>query len=304
MVCYKPLKGYRSKYLTSNGKRPITFNLSEAVHQGVVLVNCGRCIGCRLEKSRQWAVRCMHEAHLWEDNCFLTLTYDDLHLPRDGSLDVTHLQKFWKRLRKSAGRIRYYAAGEYGDRFGRPHYHAVVFNYRPDDCVLLKTTPQGNLYGSAKLEKIWSLGKVVIGEVTFQSAAYVARYVMKKVNGEQAKNHYMNFDPETGEVLPDLKPEFTVMSRRPGIGAGWLEKYRDDAYPSDFVIVNGKKIRPPSYYDRQLEKEVPDQYKRLRTQRKRGALRHAADNTPERRKVREKIQHAKAGLLQRNLKDH
>ena len=121
MACYTPLKGYRSTELTKNGKRKIVFNRNHGFADLPVTVPCGQCIGCRLERSRQWAIRCTHEASLWEKNCFITLTYNDENLPKDGSLDVTHFQKFMKRLRKKHGAgIRFYHCGEYGDKFGFP----------------------------------------------------------------------------------------------------------------------------------------------------------------------------------------
>ena len=128
MPCFCPLEGWRSKDRSSTGKRKIVFNPRDALRDMPVTVPCGQCIGCRLERSRQWAVRCIHEASLHEDNCFITLTYDDAHLPTDLSLNVSHFQKFMKRLRKRFGEgIRFFHCGEYGENFGRPHYHACLF---------------------------------------------------------------------------------------------------------------------------------------------------------------------------------
>ena len=132
MPCYTPLKGWRSQERTESGKRAITFRLREGYADMPVDVPCGQCIGCRLERSRQWAVRCMHEASLYENNCFITLTYNEDHIPSDGSLKKDHFQKFMKRLRKKFGAgIRFFHCGEYGAELSRPHYHAILFNFDP-----------------------------------------------------------------------------------------------------------------------------------------------------------------------------
>ncbi len=235
---------------------------------------CGQCVGCRLERSRQWAMRCVHEASLHEENCFLTLTYDDEHLPVrikslgpkarvQNSLILSDYQDFMKRLRKKYGSgIRFFHCGEYGDALGRPHYHAVIFNHDFPDKVLHRVTPQGHrLYTSESLEKLWPNGFALIGDVTFESAAYVARYVMKKVTGEPAAAHYQG-----------RKPEYTTMSRRPGIGRGWYDKYKAEVYPFDEIIVNSKPVRPPRFYDNLLDKEDPDLLQSLKERRKQKAV--------------------------------
>ena len=152
------------------------------------MVPCGQCIGCRLERSRQWAIRCVHEASLHTDNCFITLTYSPDCLPSDGSLNHDDFQKFFKRLRKHIApkKIRYYMCGEYGEdlqqpsKLGRPHFHACLFGLDFDDKQLYIVRDDVKLYTSATLEKIWGKGFVTIGDVTFESAAYVARYIAKK----------------------------------------------------------------------------------------------------------------------------
>ena len=300
MACYHPLKGYRSAELTANGKRKIVFNRNHGFVDLPVTVPCGQCVGCRLERSRQWAIRCHHEASLHENNCFITLTYANEHLPNNGSLDLSHQQKFFKRLRKKYGPdIRFYACGEYGAKYGRPHYHACVFNHDFEDRTLWKTTNEVPLYRSKSLETLWPYGHSSVGNVTFQSAAYVARYIMKKVTGELADDHYTHVD-QNGEIH-DRKPEYTTMSRRPGIGALWLKKYNKDVYPDDFIVLNGKKYRPPKYYDAQYELTNPDVLKTIKKQRKLSTRQHAANNTPERLAVRETIQKTKLKLLPRDL---
>lgn len=265
-----------------------------------VTVPCGQCVGCRLERSRQWAIRCVHEASLYEDNCFLTLTYNDDHLPKDRSLDVRAFQLFMKRLRKEHGDgIRFFHCGEYGPRYGRPHYHACIFNFDFADKKLWKITNEVPLYISENLCRLWPYGYSTVGAVTFQSAAYVARYIMKKITGDAAASHYEWVDDQ-GEVH-QRKPEYTTMSRRPGIGKGWLEKYTSDVYPGDFVVLNGTKMRPPKYYDRQYEAAFPADFKKIRGARVRGAKEHADNNTRDRLRVREKVTEARLSLLPREV---
>ena len=163
---------------------------------------CGQCVGCRLERSRQWAIRCMHEAQMHEDNCFITLTFnpeslDDRSNP--WSLDVRDFQLFMKRLRKKYGAgIRFYHCGEYGELNKRPHYHACIFGFDFPDKRLWKVTNSGHrLYISESLDELWPFGFCTIGNVTFESAAYVARYIMKKVNGDAAADHYEWIDEDT-----------------------------------------------------------------------------------------------------------
>ena len=168
-----PLQGYRAKFVNPTGKRPIVFNPNAGFRDLPVSVPCGRCTGCRLEYSRQWAIRCVHEAQMHEHNAFITLTFDKEHLPDDHSIRKEHLQKFFKRLRKRIGvDIRYFACGEYGSRNNRPHYHAIIFGYDfPDKYLHTKTRNGDLLFRSPTLEKAWKFGYSLIGHVTFESAA-------------------------------------------------------------------------------------------------------------------------------------
>lgn len=257
-----------------------------------VEVPCGQCIGCRLERSRQWAIRCVHEAQLHSENCFITLTYNNDHLPADGSLDVTHWQKFMKRLRKKYGDgIRFFHCGEYGHQLGRPHYHACIFGFDFPDKVLWKQSPSGErLYRSASLESLWPFGYSSVGTLTFESAAYVARYIMKKHLGQGADDHYGG-----------KKPEYTTMSRRPGIAAGWFEKFKGDVYPSDEVILRGKAMKPPKYYDGLYEVLDPDAFEKMKVKRKKSAKIRSADSTRDRLRVREKVKQSQIQKLVRPL---
>lgn len=290
MPCFHPISGYRSRSVNATGKRSIVFNTNDGYKDLPVELPCGRCTGCRLERSRQWAIRCVHEAQLYEDNCFLTLTYDNEHLPETGSLVKKHHQDFLKRLRFKYRhkKIRYYHCGEYGDLNSRPHYHTLLFNHDFDDKLFYTERDGTKLYTSQTLESLWQKGFCTIGAVTFDSAAYVARYVMKKVNGNQAESHYQAINPATGELTPII-PEYTTMSRRPGIGTEWYKKYKSDVYPYDYLVVNGKKMKPPRYYDLKLESEDVQLYEKLKNERRELSRKDAENQTRDRLLVREKV---------------
>ena len=272
MTCYKPLHGYFSKRRNSNGKRDVTFNKSEAFTDMPVEIACGRCIGCRLEKSRQWAVRCVHESQTNKHNSFLTLTYDNKNLPKDHNIDKTHIQKFIKRLRKKFDKkkLSYMYCGEYGEDLGRPHYHICLFgiDFHQDRKIYRTTNQDHKLYNSKILDKLWPYGHAVIGDLTYQSAAYVARYVTKKINGKDKEDHYgQKIDTQSGEITLLRTPEFAEASRRPALGRDWFFKNYKQVYPNDFVVVNKKKQKPPRYYDQLLEKYYPDLYTKVKYNR-------------------------------------
>lgn len=287
-----------------------------------VQIPCGRCIGCRLERSRQWAVRLMHENTLHEQSCFLTLTYDDAHLPGDGSLHKDHFQKFMKRLRKYLHdlnvkisrfnekegkslplvneRIRFFACGEYGEKTNRPHYHALIYGFDPKDKQFYKSTPSGNLWISSTLDRIWGNGFVVCGSVSFDSAAYVARYIMKKQYGEQSAKHYIG--PKTSEDGSLLEREFLLMSRRPGIGCAWIQNFMHDTYPRDKVLASGFPSKPPRYYDSRLEHVDGQLYASVLSDRRRRASHLSSDEqTPDRLEVRERVRKARTSSLARDF---
>ena len=298
MPCYHPLSAYQC----ADGS--IVFYESKR-HDTVksLSLSCGQCVGCRLERSRQWAIRCMHEAQMHTENCFITLTYDDAHLPSDRSLHYRDFQLFIKRLRKRypGRRIRYYMAGEYGENFGRPHWHACIFGFDFNDKKLWKRTSANSLlYRSADLELLWPFGYSSIGDVTFESAAYVARYIMKKVTGKNAAEHYQEIDPDTGEIT-NRTPEFTKMSLKPGIGYEWYKQYTSDVYPHDYVIVRGKKVKPPKYYDKKYKIDNPYEFDELLYIREKSAKLRHEDNTLERLAVKEQVAKAKLQKLKRNL---
>jgi hypothetical protein len=209
----------------------------------------------------------MHEKQMHEDSCFLTLTMSPEYLEsreNPWSLDKTEFQRFMKRLRKRYGKkIRYFHCGEYGEKNSRPHYHAIIFGMDFKDKELFKVRDEIRLYTSETLAKLWPYGFVTIGEVTMESCAYVARYVTKKIKGKDAEKHYIRWDPLTGEGIP-IEPEYATMSRKPGIGRSWFEKYKADVYPHDYVVVNKHEIRPPRYYDNLLSEEELEKIKEKR----------------------------------------
>lgn len=259
--CFHPLKGWK----TGSGR--LVFS-QERGTVAPLTVPCGQCIGCRLERSRQWAVRMMHEASLHADNCFVTLTYSNEHLPPYGSLVKADFQKFMKRLRKeiAPARVRFFHAGEYGDRLGRPHYHVCLFGYGFPDKVEFTRRGGHPVYRSRLLERVWPYGLSEIGSLTFESAAYVARYVTKKVTGQAAEDHYCIADAESGEAVM-LQPEYATMSRRPGIGARWLEKFSDEVYPNDEVVMRGRAMKPPRAYDVRFKEQFPELFAQVRSRR-------------------------------------
>lgn len=268
---------------------------------------CGQCRGCRLERSRQWAIRCMHEARMHENNCFLTLTYDNDHAPTDRSLDYSHFQKFMKRFRKRCGAdIRFYMAGEYGEKFERPHFHACIFGYDFPDKVIFKRTVSGALiYRSPLLETLWTFGYSSIGDVTFESAAYVARYVMKKINVSSKtplhlRDHYETTDFETGEIRERV-PEFNKMSLRPGIGYGFYEKFYSDMYTTDMVVLKGREVKIPRYYDKKFADDFPEAFEALQLERFIDAQSRFEDNSDERLLVKEQVSEAKISQLKRSI---
>lgn len=186
-----------------------------------------------------------------------------------GELQKDHLQKFWKRLRFHTNKkIRYYAAGEYGDQSDRAHYHACLFGIDFADKREIKRQGTNVLYTSDTLANIWGLGNVSLAELNYQTAAYTARYVMKKQLGELG-GKYARLDAETGEIV-QLQQPFSTMSLRPAIASDWIAKYSGDIYNADkdFIVIRGKKVKPPKYYDLKYQAENPLHMEWLKDQRK------------------------------------
>lgn len=324
MPCYFPLTGYRAAQTNQNGKRPLTFGKG-GFSDLEVQVPCGQCIGCRLERSRQWAIRLMHERQFHDLAIFVTLTYNDDRLPAGGSLDRSHVPAFIKRLRASieydhrrkypekksrpaAPKIKYFHCGEYGENFARPHYHAIIYGVDFPDKVKHRQGSLGDqIYTSQKLSDLWGHGFCEIGNVSFQSCAYVARYCTKKINGDQAQTHYQRID-EHGEIY-QLVPEYSTQSN--GLGLTWLHHFTSDVFPGDRVVCEGKESAVPRYYRKKLaehdEQIAPSpRYGRSRSQqladkRKRAAKKRASDNTPERLAVKHQVKLARISTLSRNF---
>jgi hypothetical protein len=323
MPCYSPLKGYKNVE-TGGFQFKRTGKAIEKME-----VSCGGCIGCRLDRSRMWAMRCVHEASLHEfdqGNSFITLTYDDDHIPSDWSLNHDHWKLFMKRLRKHfPQKIKFYMCGEYGNKcqhipsysqltvkhcdqcnVGRPHYHAILFNCSFDDLLATGQDKGVTYYTSPLLEKLWSLGFVQVGEVNFQSCAYVARYVTKKVTGNLAADWYTWID-DYGE-LHRIKPEYNSMSRgcrkgETGIAGEWYEKYKTDLWPRDEVPVPGSGVfkKVPRYYESLLEAEDPETHEYVKKERLKYRKMNGHEYTPERLMAKYKVKKAQVNMLKRTL---
>lgn len=269
-------------------------------------VPCGHCVGCRKEQARQWATRCMHEASMHAESCFITLTYSGDHLPDPPTLSKREHQLFLKKLRRrlSPRKISFFLCGEYGDLYGRPHYHAIIFGWWPQDAVPWKKAADGSqLYVSSTLSNCWGFGFTSVGAVTFGSALYVAAYVVKKqLKLDSDPGAYTWLDPESGELVC-LEPEYAVSSRRPAIGKRWLERYGEsDAYRHDKVVSRGVESALPRYYDKQLAKVDPERAEEVKWARyKARARRGGADETKARRRVREAVEEARLTLHKRRV---
>lgn len=338
MPCYKPLQAYQCL----NGAVVFT-ELKRHDTVRSLLLACGQCVGCRLERSRQWAVRCLHEAQTHKHNCFITLTYSDEKLPKNGTLRHSDYQGFMKRLRQTAERhyiksiteptkctplftlgatknrgnkfprtrknklhyqhthISYYMCGEYGEQTKRAHYHACIFGYQFPDAKFWRTAAKNTrLYTSEILNNLWGNGHTTIGEVTFESAAYVARYIMKKITGDLADKHYENIDNETGEITKKT-PEYNKMSLKPGIGMHWLERYAADVYPEGRVVVRNHQSKSPKYYDKKYKKMNPIAYEDLLFEREKESQKRPEENTERRLATRERVAKARLAFFKRQL---
>ena len=215
---------------------------------------------------------------------FITLTYDDKHLPIDESLNVKHFQKFMKAYRNkiTPHKIRFFHCGEYGEENRRPHYHAIIFGHQFEDLTKWTET----LSTSDQLAEIWQNGFTSIGNVTLESATYVSKYILKKITGTPAQEHYSHIT-RYGEQV-SLTPEYTTMSRRPGIASSWYQTFKEDIYPDNFISVQGNKIQVPKYYQNKFKEESPHEYEKLRRQQKIDANKRRKDNTKRRLQDREK----------------
>lgn len=296
MACYRPIAAYQ----LDDGQ--ITF----AARRGMSIrreldLPCGQCVGCKLERSRQWAVRAMHEASLYEQNEFVTLTY------RKPTQELQHrdFQLFMKRLRKKKTMLdvrtmhtvpRYLMCGEYGEQNKRPHFHACLFGIGFNEKTLYSESKGNKLWTSKELDDAWQLGHAVTGQLTFEAAAYIARYCIK--TREMPRD--IRVDTETGEIT-ELEHEYLQMSRRPGIGSAWFHQFHSEVYPHDRVVVRGRECRPPRFYDQALKTIDPLAAQTLEFLRHEKAATHAADQTPARLQAREAVATARLNLKERSL---
>jgi len=294
MPCYKPLQGWYSVDGETQGK--VVFNRLPGSLYIETPLPCGKCLGCRMENARNWAIRCMHEAELHEDNCMVTLTYDEEHIPKGGGLKPDDVSLWMKRLRKNfpERKIKFFLAGEYGEQLKRPHYHVLLFDidFRPE-FVYNETDTRPSL---DELRATWPYGHVHVAPLTFETASYVARYCLKK---QETENDYLN--KETGEIL---QKEFTRMSRRPGIANKWIQTNLSDTYKDDTVMLSGRKSRPPRYYDKVVIKTSGENaLEKIKRKRIEESFARRENNTPARLAVKEKIATAKKNLLKRSYEN-
>lgn len=287
MPCYAP----RTAYKTENG---ISFNeLSRDNHIGTIQLRCKQCIGCRLDTAREWTLRILHEAQMHKENQFITLTYDDEHLPP--TLTHAHFSGFMKRYRRrlQPKRISYYMCGEYGDQTKRPHFHAIIFGHYLQDSRQWRQKDDGTwIYSSKTLDELWGMGQTTTGEVNPTTANYVAGYIIQKQNQE----HYAYI--QDGILHPGVQP-YNCMSTNPAIGKRWYDKHAADIETFDYAIDHkGAKQTVPAYYDKLRERTRGD-LSDVKAQRELTALQHWANNTDARLAVRHEVHKARIRNLKR-----
>lgn len=246
-------------------------------------VPCGTCILCREEQARQAAVRIAHEAATSDKSSFVTLTYNDTSLPAYGSLQYKDLTKFLKRARKQFGKLRYYAVGEYGDQSLRPHYHLCIFGHDfTENRIVTRMSPH-MLWTQTALTNCWGLGRVEIGALSFETARYTASYVTKKL---RSKQRYVRIDDTTGELVAVEQPRAFMSDN---LGKQWWIQYGQQLEYNDYVIINGKKQKPPKAYDRWLSEIKPKVIEEIKSNR----IKKAKPSTKEQDRARARSAHAR-----------
>ncbi|AXH74194.1 MAG: replication initiator protein [Microviridae sp.] len=276
MACLYPLKGWRSYAVNpKTGKRSIVFGKGKMARRNpddAVQVPCGRCIDCRLEHSRQWAIRCEKEAELYDQNCVITLTYDSENLPKNGSIEIADAQKFMKRLReKYEGKvIRSFGCAEYGEKGGRPHYHLLLFNHEFEDKKLDLSMqglqPEHKYWTSEILDQLWGMGRTQIMPLNFETAAYVARYVMKKI--KSPGHTRTKQDPGSLKFVAIADERSICVSRRPGVAADWYKRYKHGLCNSHTIFSRGRSMATPTFFNRRMEIDDPSLYQKIKYQKK------------------------------------
>jgi len=298
VACYAPLNQYRN---IEDGRLVFRApkNRPEGTWTKTMTVQCGQCLGCRIDRSAAWAARIVHEAQDHKDNCFVTLTYDKL--PENGSLNKEDIQKFFKRLRRKnpSVNLKYFQCGEYGDQLQRPHHHACIFNFDFPDKQPFSEREGIVTYTSEELNERWGHGFTTLGELNYETAAYTARYCVKKVTGVLGRDHYMRWDDDG--VAYWLRPEFITMSK--GIGRKWYDQYKKDLFPSDEMPVPGKGVykKIARFYEKLLEKDDPTAYEELKQRRMDYYNTHQDEYTPEKLYAKYKVKKAQTDKLKRTI---
>lgn len=320
MPCFRPITAWLSRDLTANGVRKPVFSENKGLSDCQISLPCNSCIGCEQDIIRDRTVRMTLESQMHREKFFLTLTYDDEHLPAFGNLHKKHAQLFIKNLRQIIApiKIRYVITGEYGEpnlqrngvnpltgfpEIGRPHFHAIVYGWEPPDLILESEQKGNKIYSSAIVRQAWAdKGNAMIGtNVTPESCGYVAKYINKQLFGEVKENQMTKIDPQTGEMCI-RNNTFGLYSTRPGIGLPWFEKYHNDLWKG-FVTMNGVKYPVPRYFEKKLQKLAYDkddyvtQWERYEEAKRVNFDPDHPDMTPERLKDREeykKIMRARA----------
>lgn len=260
----------------------------------IMLIPCGQCIGCRIRQREDWTTRIELEARDYpkEEVWFITLTYDDDHVPgmitktgeimrkvqytwkpgekRPSSIQILlyeDIQKFLKRLRKAyRGKLRYFVAGEYGEQTARPHYHMVLYGWRPTDLENLYKIHHNGYYNSKWLAELWGMGQIQIAQAVPETYRYVAGYVTKKmyeIDGKKANQYY-----ELGQTKP-----FACMSLKPGLGDHYYQEHKAEIWRQGYIqCSNGKKAQIPRYYEKQMEAENPERLWRIKQTRQKNAI--------------------------------
>ena len=294
MQCFSPITAFK---LRDGG-----LSFSEIKDSREIAIRCGQCIGCRVYRAESWTTRILHESKMHSVSTFVTLTYDDEHLPTHGTLHYPHVQKFIRAQRQKLGKFRFFVCGEYGDQTARPHYHAIFFGLDyPDRVRANPLAAKHAVYRSPCLAKLWPHGAHQIGFISPESARYVAQYSVKKVTGKRAASHYEKMDPVTGELV-SVVPEFARMSLRPALGKTWLEKYGQEILTHDNIVLNGSFHGIPRYYNELLSQMFPIEMEALQAKRALNALDKSDDNSRVRLETKAIVANAKHDFYRkRNL---
>jgi len=270
-----------------------------------ISVPCRGCIACRITIQAEKAIRAEHERQMYDEaghpSSFITLTYDDANLPfhglkkADAQAVVRKIQK-WSRLENHGHKLRYLIAGEYGDKFGRAHYHLVLFgtSFRQDRVPHYKSNGR-QYYTSETLTRLWGKGHADLCDLDHNRCQYAVKYALEEVKGKAAPAHY-SFQTKTGSH--QRAREFVCASNRPGLGYSWFVKYRADIFPRDELIHNGKRLPVPGYYFKLLERLHPDLYLEVKAKRvsygEANDPRNDPEQHPKRRTARFNVHSARA----------